>query len=384
MRACLDVQAAIDQRSGVGRYARSLAEHLASCRESDELTLFSSGSPGGSDIAIPGATRRVLSWVSPRVLRKAWSVLRVPPFDWLAPGADLYHFPDFVRPPLRRGTSVVTIHDLAFLRFPDTLEPRNLRFLAARVGDAVSASDAVIANSAAIADEVQDAFAAARGKTHAIWPGVEPRFRAVTPSDIADVRRKLGLDRPYLLFVGTLEPRKNLPFAVDVFERMRRFDGELVLAGARGWKLEPVLARINASSRSANIRQLAFVDEAHLPALYAGAELFLFPSLYEGFGFTPLEAMAAGAPVVASSGGSLREVLGDGAIVLDRFDADEWAHNCMGLLEDDGLRRSLVSRGRQRSLAFDWTDTARRTWALYRSVCGAGTPLPERAAAPAR
>ena len=172
------------------------------------------------------------------------------------------------------------------------------------------------------------------------------------------MRRRLGLERPYLLMVGTIEPRKNIPFLVEIVERMKGFDGDLVLAGTLGWKFEPILERMQRSPIAARIRRLDYVEEDLLPSLYAGAELFVFPSLYEGFGFTPLEAMACGTPVLAAPAGSLPEVLGEAAELVPGYDAAEWAERANHLLTDARRRRELKELGFRQARRFTWPETA--------------------------
>ncbi|MBI2438251.1 MAG: glycosyltransferase family 4 protein, partial [Lentisphaerae bacterium] len=146
------------------------------------------------------------------------------------------------------------------------------------------------------------------------------------------------------------------------------FDGELVIAGMRGWKYQPILERLRASPRAGAIRYLEYVSDEELAALYTGAELFLFPSLYEGFGFPPLEAMCCGTPVLASTAGSLPEVLGDGARLIPEFAAGRWATEALQVLADGALRRSMVEKGRAWAQRYTWRETARQTWAIYRKV----------------
>ncbi len=371
MHVCIDIQSAVAQLSGVGRYTKELVEHLLATAGTDRFSLFCFDfKRQGRPFGVAGADLHVNQLLPGRLVRKGWATIGFPPFDWLAPRADVYHFPNFVRPPLSQGKSVVTIHDLAFLRYPETLDEGNRRFLASQVGPTVAAADALIVPSGTVAEELAAAFPAARGKIHAIWLGIGDAMGSPTAAQIEASRKALGLAAPYLLVVGTLEPRKNVTFAVEVFERLQRFDGELVLAGMAGWKFAPILERIRASPAAARIRHLRYVSEDLLPGLYGGAELFVFPSLYEGFGFPPLEAMAAGTPVISSAGGSLAEVLGDAAVVVHGFDVEAWVEQVDRLLEDGGLRADLRSRGQVRVRAFSWRETARRTLDVYRGVLG--------------
>jgi glycosyltransferase involved in cell wall biosynthesis len=369
LNVCIDIQPAIAQRAGVGRYTKTLVEHLGPLAGEDELDLFYFDfQRNGVSFPTPGAQQHAVRWCPGRLMQAAWRHLRFPPYDWLAPRADLYHFTNYIRPPLRRGKSVVSIHDMSFLRHPDTLEEKNYRYLSARLHDTAATADAIIAISHFGGDEIRELLGVPEDRVCAIPLGIDDDWQPATGDEIAAMRAALHLDRPYLLMVGTLEPRKNIAFLVDVFERLDAFDGDLVIAGMRGWKHEPILERMQASSRRPRIRYVEFVEDRFLPALYTAAEIFCFPSLYEGFGFPPLEAMACGTPVVSSTGGSLPEVLGEAAEVLDHFDADAWADTLARLLRDTGRRSERAAAGRARARTYTWTETARKTWALYRRV----------------
>jgi glycosyltransferase involved in cell wall biosynthesis len=365
VKVCLDAQAAVAQRAGVGRYVRELARRLPALRGGDELLLVHFDFRGrAAEAPAPGVERRVVRAVPRRLVQAGWSRLRFPPFDLFSGPADVFHFPNFVVPPLRRGRSVVTVHDLSFLRFPETAEPRNLAYLRKHVAAGARGADAVIAVSRFVAEELGDALGLPAEKVHAVPQGVDERFRPASAGAVAAAKRRLRLDAPYLLHVGTVEPRKNLAFLVDVLERLEGFDGDLVLAGMLGWRYEPILQRIRSSPRADRIRRLSHVPDEDLPALYSGAEALVFPSLYEGFGLPPLEAMACGTPVVVSDGGSLPEVVGDAGEVVSGFRADEWAARVREVLG----RGKAAGRGRrmERAAGFRWEETARRTWEVYR------------------
>ncbi len=372
MKVCLDIQPAIAQRAGVGRYVKALAERLGRFAAGDELTLFHFDfRRRGLEFETPGARVRAVGWVPGRLVQQAWKRLGAPPYDWFAGRADLYHFPNFIRPPLARGRSVVTLHDLSFVRFPEAAEPKNLAYLTARIGDTVRRADAILADSETIAAEIVEHFRLSPDRVFPVVLGLEETLARPPEPAVDAVRRRLGLERPYLLHVGTLEPRKNIAFLVEVFERLADFDGDLALAGGLGWRTEPILERIARSPRAARIRRLGRVADGDLPALYAGASAFVFPSLYEGFGFPPLEAMACGTPVIASPRGSLREVLGDGAALVEDFDADAWAERLRAVLGDAVRRGALVAAGRARAARYRWDDTALRTWEVYRKAASA-------------
>ncbi len=369
MKVCLDIQSTLGARAGVGRYTQMLAEHLGPTRGPRELALFHFDFRGrGAPFDVEGAELRRCRWMPGRAPQFAWKTFGWPPYDWFAGPADVYHFPNFIRPPLARGASVVTIHDVAFLRYPETIEARNLVYLNAHIRETVRRANAIITVSAFTAREVAELLDAPATKLHAIPSGLDPAMHRPPAEVVRALRKRLDLQRPYLLTVGTLEPRKNYPFLIEVFERLSKFDGDLVIAGRRGWKYQPILDRIARSTRRSRIRLIEDLAEADLPALYGGAELFVLPSLYEGFGFPPLEAMACGTPAVVSPGGALAEICGDGALVLDAIDAGRWAAEIGALLSAPAMLDNLRRRGAERAARYTWNETARRTWAVYEAA----------------
>jgi glycosyltransferase involved in cell wall biosynthesis len=371
MDVCLDVQAAVAQRAGVGQYTRHLAEGLARTCGGDRLTLFYFDFRRKRRGNLPaGVATRAVRWVPGRLVAQCWKRLDFPPFEWFAGSADLYHFPNFVLPPLRsRAKAVVTVHDMAFMKFPAFAEDRNRRYLDARIRDTVRRADAVITDSEVSARDIRELLGVQETRVHGIHLGVSPAMRRAPPAAVERVRRQYGLDRPYLLSVSTIEPRKNLTFMIDVFDRLRGFDGELVVAGMPGWKCEPVFAAMRSARMASRIRYIRYVSDADLPALYSGATAFLCTSHYEGFGLPPVEAMACGVPVVSSGGGALAEVLGDAACVVRSFDRDEWVEAVGRVVSDQALRSRLVAAGEARAAGYTWDETARRTWAVYRGIC---------------
>jgi glycosyltransferase involved in cell wall biosynthesis len=369
MRICVDIQPAVSQRAGVGRYTKYLVEHLGEFAGGDDVSLFYFDfHRRGLDFPVPGTRSAAVHWCPGLFAQQAWKRLHWPPFDWFAGRADVYHFPNFVIPPCAAGRKIVTIHDMSFLRHPGFAEPRNLRYLAAMMRRTVARADAILTVSRFSKSEIEALLPVEPARVFAVPLGVAPECAPPAPAAVAAFRAARKLDRPYLLTVGTIEPRKNIPFLVEVFERLGGFDGDLVIAGMRGWKYEPILERLRASSRADRIRYLDYLPDGQLAALYAGAELFVTPSHYEGFGFPPLEAMACGTAVVASPGGSLAEVLGDAAVIVPRFDPDLWAETLSALLSDTARREALRRGGPVHAARYTWRETARATWDVYRKV----------------
>jgi glycosyltransferase involved in cell wall biosynthesis len=370
MLFCLDVQPAVSQSAGIGRYTRRLAEHLDPlCAGDERLRLFCFDFRGRAHLPrCPKAEIRAVRWCPGRLAQWSWKTLGWPPADAFAGRADLYHFTNFILPPLRHGRAVVTVHDASFIRHPEYAERRNLAYLRRRIGATVRGAAAILTLSRHAAAEIEELLPAARGKVFPVPLGVDAGFARPDAATIARTLTAFGLSKPYLLAVGTIEPRKNYAFLVDVFEQLTAFDGELVIAGMPGWQCEPIFRRLRSARRAERIRYLRFVPDEHLPALYAGSALLVYPSVYEGFGLPPLEAMACGAPVVSSCGGALRETLAGGARLIESYDVDAWVAELGGLLDDQAARASLAAAGRRHVAAFTWQRTAAATLNLYRTV----------------
>ncbi|MDA0322949.1 MAG: glycosyltransferase family 1 protein [Verrucomicrobia bacterium] len=369
MRVCLDFQAAIAQQAGVGRYTLLLADHLAKAAGPDQLELFFFDFKRSAADGLPaGAEAAAVRWCPGRLAQAAWKTLGWPPFDWFAGAADVYHFPNFILPPCRRGKRVVTIHDVSFMRHPEYTEDRNLAYLEHHIRKTVSRADAIITDSHFSAAEIQELLHVPADRIHAIHLGISDRFTAPPEPEIRAFRARMNLARPYLLSVGTLEPRKNYDFLIDVFEALPQFDGDLVIAGMPGWKLDPILKRIRTSPKAAQIRYLQYVPLQDLPSLYAGAELFAFPSHYEGFGFPPLEALACGTPVISSTAASLPEVLDDAATLLATDSRDAWVAAIESILQAGKGDADRIERGCAQARKFRWDCTAQETWKLYREI----------------
>jgi len=370
MRICVDIQAAVSQRAGVGRYTRCLVEHLgALAAPEDELRLFFFDfHRRGLDFACPNARLQPARWFPGKYAQQSWKRLHWPPFDWFAGKADLYHFPNFTIPPLSRGKTVVTIHDMSFVRYPEFAEAKNLKYLNAVIHDTARRADAIITDSTFSKREIEDCLKVPPERVFATPLGVSPDYTRPPDWRIQSFRDRHHLSRPYLLTVGTIEPRKNLPFMIEVFEHLDGFDGDLVIAGMPGWKVGPILEQFEQSPRRDRIRYIKYLPDGELPSLYAGAELFLTTSFYEGFGLPPLEAMACGTPVVASAGGSLPEVLGNAAVIISGFDRGDWTGVINSLLGDRPRRDRIAALSPAHAARYSWRETARKTWEVYRSV----------------
>lgn len=370
MIVSLQLQAAIAQRAGVGRYVHTLAPLLAARKGADDrlLGFYFDFRNNGSPFPPGTLEEHRVRWVPGAAVQQAWKRIGFPPYTWFAPKADVHHFTNFVIPPLpKKEKAVVSIHDASFLRFPETLEPKNLAYLRKHMDSTVRRADLILTISETIAAELREAYALPADRVRATLLGPPPALAQLGENEAMALLKPLGLDKPFLLHVGTLEPRKNHAFLFEVFNRLESFDGDLVLCGMEGWQVEPILKALENSPKRERIRRLNYVSDPQLTALYRRAEALLFPSLYEGFGLPPIEAMRQGCPVISSDGGSLPEVVGPGGQVLP-LEAEAWVDAVERLLSDPEARPAQVLAGRTRAADFSWERCADETWAAYREV----------------
>jgi len=291
-----------------------------------------------------------------------WQRARVPlPADLLAGGADVFYCPDFTLPPLARARAVVTVHDLSYLIHPETHYPPLRRFLERVVPRAIERADLVLADSEQTRIDLRKHLGVPDEKVRVVLSAADSSFAPSSPNRIAETSRRYAIDRPYLLSVGTIQPRKNLPVIFDALRQLADVGRDLLLVhvGRPGWLCEPILEALERSGVKDRVRIVAASDE-ELINLYSGSVALVFPSLYEGFGLPCLEAMACGAPVIASHAGSLAEVVQDAGIKVDPMDSGAIVDGVHRLLDDAGFRQDLIARGHAQAAKFRWTDSGRQ------------------------
>ncbi len=350
MRVAIDAAPLLDPHTGIARYTAEIAGGVEALGQ--EVIRFAV-SRSGRDV--PGIVR----WRVPaRVLRSIWVRTGRPPIERLTGAVDVVHATNFVLPPLRAAAGVVTIHDLSFLRDDTWPGGHRLRDL---VPWSIERAARVIVPTKAIATEVRGTLGLDGSRIHVTPEGVSPVFFGAVP--LADgALAEMGITRPFLLAVGTIEPRKNLPRLLKAWGSVRtEMEGwSMVLAGPRGWG--PDLPE------TAGVVLPGWVGDETLPGLFAAASVFCYPSHYEGFGLPPLEAMAAGAPVVAGAYSAAEEVLGDAAVLVDPGDTEALAGAIIRVASDEGLRADLRRAGKARAARYTWASTALATMDAYRSA----------------
>jgi glycosyltransferase involved in cell wall biosynthesis len=291
------------------------------------------------------------------------------------PRPDLLHV-QYTAPPLAPCPVVATIHDLSFEHLPETFKRRSRMQLRLTVRRTARRAAHVIAPSEFTRRDLIETYGLDPARVTAIPLAAAPHFRPVDDRrEVERVRRRYRLGGEYVLAVGSIQPRKNLPRLVRAYSLLRRERGrsnlpQLVLAGKQAWLYGETLEAIEEEGVGGSVILTGYVSEADLPALYTGALCFVYPSYFEGFGLPPLEAMSCGAPVLTGNLTSLPEVVGDAGLAVDPFDTGALAGALARLIDDDALRASLRARGLQRARSFDWRDTARMTLQVYRRVIG--------------
>lgn len=364
LRVAVDGTSLLGRRTGVGHMIDGMVTALAPRPDVDVVT-FAVTWRGRTDLAraVPAGTDAATARVPARLARALWTRVDAPRVEhWTGP-VDVVHAPNFVAPPARAPV-VVTIHDLTFVRYPEmcTADVRRYPRLIRR---ALGRGAVVHAVSDFVADEVRAEFDLPTERVVRVYAGL----RATAGGDAPSGQRLAGAPR-YVLALGTVEPRKNLPRLLRAFDAVAADHGDigLVVAGPDGWDGDAFAAAWDSARHRDRIRRLGYVSEPDRRDLVAGATVFAYPSLYEGFGHPPLEAMAAGVPVVAGRAGALPEVLGDAAVLVDPTDDDDLSAGLAAALDDAALRTGLVTRGHQRVHGYSWERAADELVGLYRHV----------------
>jgi glycosyltransferase involved in cell wall biosynthesis len=361
MRVALDGTPLLGARTGVGAVVAGFVGALAD-RPDIDVVAYAVTWAGRDQFAasLPPSVQAASRPFPARVVRELWARLDEPRIERWTGAVDVVHALNFVAPPARVPV-IVMVHDLTFVRFPELCTPDTLRYPDA-IRRALARGAHLHVPSDFVADEVRDEFGLEPDRVTRIYSGLAP-----TGGGDADAgRRRAGASR-YVLALGTVEPRKNLPRLVAAFDTLASEDPEarLVVAGPDGWGTGAFTEAVAHAHHRHRVHRLGWVDPKDRRDLLAGAAAFAYPSLYEGFGIPPLEAMAAGTPVVAARAGAIPEIVGDAAELVDPHDADALAAALHRVLNDAAHRARLVALGTERAARFTWTQAAAEAVALY-------------------
>ncbi len=368
MQVCIDCSPLLVRSSGVKTYIHQLTSHLQAAFGARVHTFPAIGPIGqlyhdGSALSTAGTLSRLglLHLMNRRIIPPAF----------LVPKVDVFHTSNLVRNPPGHCRVTATIHDLTSWLMPELHRNATLRADREYAKRMWSRSDGLIAVSETSRRDAAEVLGIDPGKITVVHNGVADAYFRVEPEALSEVRELYRIQRPFVLFVSTIEPRKNLDRLITAYEGLSdqiRHEFEFLIAGPQGWNNDATLHRIR--SHTGGVRYLGYVPEHHLPALFAAATLFAYPSLYEGFGLPVLQAMAAGTPVLTSATGALPEVAGDCAAYADPFSVSDMTQALATLLLSPSQRQRMSERGRRRASTFTWSACARKTWDCFEQVAG--------------
>jgi glycosyltransferase involved in cell wall biosynthesis len=359
----MDATPLLGLRTGVGSSAAGFIDALSTDRTLDVIGYGLSATAGRSlSQVLPGSVRAARTIPIPATaLLRAWARFDHPAIElWTGP-VDVVHGTNFVVPPSRRAARVVTVHDLTPVRFPELCSAASLRY-PDLIRRAIDSGASVHTVSQSVAQDVIDHFRMDPARVHAIHNGLTPLSPPVQRDES---------EPPYILAIGTVEPRKGLPDLVAAFDRIADAapDLQLRIAGPAGWGADALDTCIRSSRHAARIRRSGWVEDRS--SLIAGARVLAYPSLYEGFGLPPLEAMSLGVPVVATTAGAIPEVVGDAALLVPPRDTAALAEALLVVAGDATARERLISAGTERARFFSWERAGQRMAELYRTLAGA-------------
>ncbi len=355
--------------AGINWYIYNLLQHLPEVASDIEYTVFMSER---QYTAAPGIRLQVSQLPTCRPpVRILWEQALQP---WAVHRAkvDLLHSPAFVGPLVGACPLVVTVHDLSFLFFPQNFRSLNRSYLGLFTRLSVRRAQRVVAVSESTKRDLVQYYGLSPAKIDVVHNGVDSAFRPLPADQVAAFRRQAGLPDRFLLFVGTLEPRKNVVRLIEAYARLPKERPPLVLVGGKGWLYDQIFARVEALNLASQVHFAGYVLAEDLPLWYNAADLFVYPSLYEGFGLPPLEAMACGTAVITSTASSLPEVVGKAGLMVDPADTEALAAAMEQVLTARDIREQMQAEGLARAQGFSWEKSAQRTVDSYRRALLAG------------
>ncbi|MDD2753593.1 MAG: glycosyltransferase family 1 protein [Candidatus Portnoybacteria bacterium] len=363
-------------RSGIEEYTINLLSRLLSLDESIKFKLFynafNQAELNNDWLKLPNVELKKFHLPNRFVFDPAAKFFRLPKIDKLLGGCDVFFAPHFLLAPVSKDCKkVITFHDLSFEYFPEFFSWRK-RFWHASLAPRARTREAqkIIAVSGSTKNDLIDLYGAPEEKIKVIYSGIGREFKKITNENCRGVAQKYGLPESFILYFGTIEPRKNLVGLIEAYNIFRtKFTQSdcvnlvptLVLAGSKGWLCDEIFAAAKKSPYAKDIKFLGFVEPQDKPRLFNLASLFVYPSFFEGFGFPPLEAMACGVPTITSHTSSFPEVVGDSALMVDPYNYDEIAWAMKEVLRDDNLKNDLIANGLERVKNFSWDKCAKET-----------------------
>ncbi len=374
MKIAIDFTAALKQSGGIGRYTRGLVTTLAELDTTTHYTLMATPDAPLDDLADfkhRSNFQHKLYPLSERWMTIGWHRFYLPiPVEWFTAEIDLFHSPNFILPPTKKTKTLLTVHDLSFIRHPAGAVEGLRNWLMKVVPRSLAQADHILADSESTKKDLIELYQVEANNITVVGAGVEDRFQPITNEQKQSaVRKSYNLpDSKFVLGLGTLEPRKNFTGLIKAFSQSPiQETHHLIIAGGKGWLYEEIFAAAEDSEVADRIHLIGFVADEDLPALYSLADIFAYPSHYEGFGIPVIEAMACGTPVVCADNSSLPEVAGNAALQTKATDIDSLAGILHQLSTDDLLRNQCIERGFYQAKQFSWEKAAQRLLDVYKN-----------------
>ena len=372
MNVALELQPCCGNRSGIGTYTYELAKRMKAENELEFAgNVFNflgrnDNTNALSEIEMPIRIQKSMPY---GVYRRIWHMA---PFSYnaLFPAADLNVFFNFIVPPRVKGKVITVIYDMTYLRFPETMNESNLRRIRRDIGYSVARSDKIVTISEFSKNEIHELLQVPEEKIEVVYSA--PSITTGV-TDFQMVQQRLKIQKPYLLYVGTIEPRKNLIRLIQAFDWLKKekqIPHQLILAGGGGWKTEEIYQSAEETQFAGEIQFTGYLSSEEKNALYQNADAMVFPSLYEGFGMPPLEAMLFGCPVICSDAASLPEIVGEAAELVDPLDVQTIADGIWHVLSNRDYRSLLIEKGAQQTLRFSWDRSAEKMIQIYKETLG--------------
>jgi glycosyltransferase involved in cell wall biosynthesis len=371
MKIGIDIRVLAGRRTGIGRLVKEILVGLAKVDKENEYILLHNIAKGPlpADIPVQPNFRATTIYFPNRALNILWAYTQFPKVEKYTGPLDVFHGPNFQMPPTKNCATILTIYDLTFMLYPEMAIPASVRHYGPRIREYIRRADIITTISDATADDIVKHLQVPRERIVTIYPGAIP-LRCPSKDAITDVRKIYGIRENYILFVGCIEPRKNLVRLSKAFDESKLSkDFELILAGPKGWHTDDIFATRDSLSCREKIHWINYVEDNHLGLLYAGATFLAYPSILEGFGLPILEAFSVGCPVLTSNISSMPEAGGDAALYVDPFDIDSISEGLIKLASDGVLRQKLTQLGYKQAANFTWDKTASQTIEAYKKAC---------------
>lgn len=372
MKVSIELQPCLKNKSGIGVYSYELTKRLQNFRDIElEGNIFNFFNRSNIERDIEGLNikENICPLFHYGVYRRIWSYVPIKYNFLFRRNADIYQFFNFIIPPNISGKVITTIHDLTYILYPNTMTTSNRKRLEKDMHNTIKRADYIITISESSKRDIINYLKVDEKRIQVIYPGVDEVYKKALDNDeISKVKKKYNIDGRYLLYLGTLEPRKNIETiikAYNLFNKSNEHNIKLVLAGKKGWLYENIFKLVKEFEIENNVIFTDYIDDEDKPPLYQGSEVFLFPSLYEGFGMPVAEAMASGTPVITSKSSSLPEVAGEAAIITDPVDYIKISESIKLILNDNKLREKMINEGIKQANKFSWDSSAEKLKNIY-------------------